>query len=238
MENAQQTKEYYDDFAGWYEKERHYGYHAMLDRLELEVLEPLARNKRVLEVGAGTGLIMEGLRGVPRSLTGLDISSGMLKSAAQRGFDVVQGSATDLPFGSETFELVYSFKVLAHIPDIETALAEMARVLTPGGYMVAEFYNQLSIRRLAKWLGGPGKISEERDENDVFTRWDTPRQVKSYLPESVSFEQWRGIRVVTPAAMAFRVPMAGEILPAIESRAMTSTLARFGGFLVAVCRKR
>ena len=72
------TIEYYDDFAGWYEKERKQGYHAMLDALELEVITPLAEGKDVLEVGAGTGLIMEGLNGVPKSLVGLDISPALV----------------------------------------------------------------------------------------------------------------------------------------------------------------
>ena len=161
----------------------------------------------------------------------------MLKKAVERGFDVVQGSATALPFGDEQFDLVYSFKVLAHIPDIETAIEEMARVLRPGGTLVAEFYNAHSIRRLAKWAGGPGSISKQRTENDVFTRWDTPEEVLGYLPSSVEFVEWRGVRVLTPFAGAFKIPGAETLLPLLESKAMTSPLARFGGFLIAVARK-
>ena len=86
-------------------------------------------------------------------------------------------------------------------------------------------------------LGGPGKISEQSTEAEVFTRWDTPEQVQSYLPEDVTFEGWRGVRVFTPAAVAFKVPLAEKILPALEERVLNSPLARFGGFLIAVCRK-
>ena len=231
------TIEYYDDFSGWYERERKHGYHAMLDELELEILLPLAEGKDVLEVGAGTGLIMEGLRDAPRSITGLDISSGMLEKAAARKLKVVQGSATALPFEDEQFDLAYSFKVLAHVPDIKAALFEMARVLRPGGHLVAEFYNAHSVRKLAKWLGGPGNISERRTEADVFTRWDTPKEVLSYLPSSVIFETWLGVRVFTPFAKAFSIPGLSTLLPELERRAMRSPLARFGGFLVAVLKK-
>ncbi len=49
--NFNNTKNYYDDFSNWYEKERHHGYHAMLDRLELDILLPLANDRDVLEVG-------------------------------------------------------------------------------------------------------------------------------------------------------------------------------------------
>jgi ubiquinone/menaquinone biosynthesis C-methylase UbiE len=238
MKNKNDIREYYDDFSDWYERERHHGYHAMLDRLELEVLTPLALNREVLEVGAGTGLIMQGLTHTARRIVGLDLSAGMLKAAAKRGFDVVQGSATDLPFESERFDLVYSFKVLAHVPDIKKALGEMARVLKPGGHMVAEFYNAHSIRRIAKMLGGPGRISNQRTEDEVYTRWDTPKQVKTYLPPEVEFSGWKGVRVLTPAALVFRVPGVNAILPKLESMALSSPLARFGGFLVAVCRKK
>ncbi len=237
MKNNEQTKKYYDDFSSWYENERHHGYHAMLDRLELEVVKPLALDGDVLEVGAGTGLIMQGLSESAHRIVGLDISSGMLKKASNRGFEVVKGSATDLPFDEGQFDLVYSFKVLAHVPEIQKALKEMSRVLRPGGYMVAEFYNTLSLRRLAKWLGGPGKISADRTEAEVFTRWDTPSQVRRYLPENVAFEAWRGVRVITPFAMAFRLPMADMLLPAIETYAMKSPMGRFGGFLLAICKK-
>lgn len=237
MKSDKNTISYYDEFSDWYELERHHGYHAMLDRLELEVVKPLATDNDVLEVGAGTGLIMQGLKGIAKRQVGLDISPGMLKTAVGRGFEVVQGSATELPFTDERFDLAYSFKVLAHVPDIREALQEMSRVLRPGGYLVAEFYNSYSIRRLAKVLGGPGKISDQSTEAEVFTRWDTPKEVQSYLPGDVTFEGWRGVRVFTPAAVAFKVPLAEKILPALEERVLNSPLARFGGFLIAVCRK-
>ena len=238
MKSDKKTIDYYDEFSDWYELERHHGYHAMLDRLELDVVRPLAKGKDVLEVGAGTGLIMEGLKESANRQVGLDISSGMLKAAVGRGFEVVQGSATDLPFENEQFDLAYSFKVLAHVPDIKEALQEMSRVLRPGGYLVAEFYNAYSIRRLAKLLGGPGKISEQSTEAEVYTRWDTPDEIESYLPGDVTFEGWRGVRVFTPAAVAFKVPLAETVLPKLEAMALASPLARFGGFLIAVCRKR
>ncbi|MCP4196143.1 MAG: class I SAM-dependent methyltransferase [Proteobacteria bacterium] len=237
MNNDKKTIDYYDEFSDWYELERHHGYHAMLDRLELDVIKPLAKDKDVLEVGAGTGLIMQGLRDTANRQVGLDISPGMLQAAVDRGFEVVQGSATELPFESEQFDLAYSFKVLPHVPDINEALQEMSRILKPGGYLVAEFYNAYSIRRLAKLLGGPKKISEQSTEAEVYTRWDTPSEIKSFLPGDVTFEGWRGVRVFTPAAAAFKVPLVQTFLPKLEAKALASPLARFGGFLIAVCRK-
>jgi ubiquinone/menaquinone biosynthesis C-methylase UbiE len=231
------NKRYYDDFSGWYEQERHHGYHAMLDRLEAGIVEPLARDRDVLEVGCGTGLILKRLQGAARSLHGLDISRGMLAEARRRGYAVTEGSATDLPFADGSFDLAFSFKVLAHVPDIRRALHEMARVVRPGGHVVAEFYNRLSVRHLAKILGGPGRISAARTEAEVFTRWDTPRQAAAHLPAGLTVEGWRGVRVFTPAAAAFRVPGLSAVLDRAEGWAVDGPLARFGGFLVAVCKK-
>jgi ubiquinone/menaquinone biosynthesis C-methylase UbiE len=231
------AKGYYDDFSGWYERKRHHGYHAMLDELELGIVRGLAGGKEVLEVGCGTGLIMRGLDGRAKRLVGVDISPGMLAEARRRGFDVFEGQAEKLPFADESFDLAYSFKVLAHVPDIELALREMARVLRPGGHLVAEFYNALSLRHLAKRLARPGKISEARTEAEMFTRWDTPKQVLGYLPPGLTFEGWRGVRVLTPTAFVHDIPIVGGLVAKAEHAAMSSPLARFGGFLVAVCRK-
>jgi hypothetical protein len=57
------NRAYYDDFAGWYENERHLPYHRMLDDLEVELVERYAAGKAVLEVGCGTGLILHRPRG-------------------------------------------------------------------------------------------------------------------------------------------------------------------------------
>lgn len=232
-----QAKDYYNDFSNWYEKERHHGYHAMLDKLELDILRPFAADKDVLEVGCGTGLIMRGLQDTAKSMVGLDISPGMLEEAKKRGFNVVEGNAESLPFDDEQFDLVYSYKVLAHVPDIRKAMKEMYRVLRPGGYVVAEFYNALSIRHLAKTLGKPGKISVSRTEDEMYTRWDTPRQVQEYIPHGMKFKGWRGVRVFTPAAKVYNLPGVSKVLGPAETWAVNSPLSRFGGFLIALCQK-
>src|SRR5690606_20208321 len=127
------NRAYYDDFAGWYERERHLPYHRMLDDLEVELVQRYGAGKDILEVGCGTGLILHRAAEVARSAIGIDLSGGMLAKAAARGLRVAQASATALPIADASVDVAYSFKVLAHIPDIEGALREMARVVRPGG---------------------------------------------------------------------------------------------------------
>ena len=233
----QEARRYYDDFSSWYERERGYGYHQMIDDLEVRLTEPYARGARVLELGCGTGLILERIAKVAEQAVGIDLSEGMARLARERGLDVHIGSVTDLPFEDESFDLTYSFKVLAHVPDIETAIREAVRVTRPGGYLLLELYNPWSLRYLAKKVAGPQPISEDRTEADVFTRWDSPLAVRKLLPPGVELDDIYGVRVLTPFAGVFRLPGVGRALGQAERVASRSPLRYFGGFLIAVLRK-
>src|SRR5690606_25900880 len=122
------------------------------------------------------------------------------EKARARGLDVLEGSATALPFDNDSFDVTCSFKVLAHIPDIETALSEMARVTRPGGYVLAELYNPWSIRGLLRVLGPARRIGQTRNESDGYTRFDSPARAKQLTPPGCTFDGARGVRIVTPAA--------------------------------------
>ena len=232
-----QARQYYDDFSKSYERERGYGYHQMLDDLEVRLTKEYAKGARVLELGCGTGLILERIAKVAKEAVGIDLSEGMAERARERGLDVHIGSVTDLPFEDESFDLTYSFKVLAHVPDIETAIAEAVRVTRPGGHLLLELYNPWSLRYLAKKVAGPQPISADRTEADVFTRWDSPGDVRSLLPAGVELVDFYGVRVLTPFAAVFRIPGLGRLLGQAELVASRSPLKYFGGFLIAVLRK-
>jgi SAM-dependent methyltransferase len=232
------SRDYYDDFSKGYERERHHGYHALLDELELDVVLPYAENREVLEVGCGTGLILARLSAAARRAEGVDLSPGMLEHARKRGLTVKEASATELPYPDASFDTVCSFKVLAHVPDIGKALSEMARVCRPGGHVLAELYNPWSLRFLAKRIAGPGKISDGRTEADVYTRWDAPPKLRGMLPPSLELVEVCGIRVVTPAAFVHDLPFLGRLLPKIERAAIRSPARWFGGFLIVIGKKR
>ncbi len=235
---VQDNKSYYDEFSDWYEKERHEGYHRLIDDLQVDLLWPHIQNQEVLEVGCGTGLLLERVAQGARRAKGIDISPGMLEVAEQRGLDVEEGSATDLPYQDESFDVVYSFKVLAHIEEIERALSECGRVVKPGGKLFLEFYNPQSLRYLVKQMAGPQKISTKTRESAVYTRWDTPQDVMGYMPTNVEIEGWSGVRIFTPAAAAHRVPGVAEALRNLEFMGRDTPLGRFGGFLVACARRQ
>lgn len=233
------NRAYYDDFAGWYEKERHLPYHRMLDDLEVDLVERYGTGKTILEVGCGTGLILHRTARFAQRAFGMDLSSGMLMKAQQRGLSVVQASATELPFADASVDVAYSFKVLAHIPDIQGALREMARVVRPGGWVLAEFYNTRSLRRLVKALKPPTAVSETTNDEHVYTRYDSAAEIRSYLPPELVWTATRGIRVITPVAKVHDVPVLGPAMRWMERRLADAPGTRsVGGFLVACCQKQ
>lgn len=232
------NKSYYDDFSSWYERERAAGYHALIDNIEVDAVREFAEQKRVLEAGCGTGLVLSRLSEVAREAHGFDLSPGMVEKARARGLSVALGSVTQVPFRDDAFDLVCSFKVLAHVPDIKLALRELARVTRPGGHLALEFYNPWSLRYAAKRIAGPGKISEGRTEADVYTRWDTPFEIPKLLPPNVELVEYRGVRVVTPAAFVHKIPVVSTVVAELEKKSVRSPLRYFGGFLLAILQKR
>jgi len=239
MTTTPTTQEYYDRFSAGYENERDRGYHKLIDELELELVCKYGVGKDVFEAGCGTGLLLREAALVARSAVGLDLSRGMLRPARDRGLKVVQGSLTDVPLPSASFDVVYSMKVLAHVPPIEQAVAELARLVRPGGHLLLEFYNPLSLRYLAKRLGGPGKIAHDgTDESHVYTRFDRLDRARSYLPAGVELRAVRGVRVVTPSSHVFAYPPLGRLFAWAEHRACDAPLLRnLGGFLILVAQK-
>ncbi len=213
------------------------GYHDLIDDLEMGFLRPHAEGREVLEVGCGTGLLLETIAGFASRAVGVDLSPGMLEHARTRGLDVKEASATDLPFEDASFDVVCSFKVLAHVREIRAAMDEMLRVTKPGGTLVLEFYNRRSLRTLVKTLGPAGAISGTTKESAVYTRFDTPEEVAALLPAGCFVVAARGVRIVTPTAASLRWPIVGATLHWLEHRLCDSVFAGLGGFWVAAIRK-
>lgn len=228
-----ESRHYYNEFATHYEDHRHHGYHRWLDERSVALVREQARGRRVLEVGCGTGLILREIAPVAAEAVGLDLSPGMLEVARQRQLSVVEGSADELPFGDANFDLVYSFKVLAHVPSIGQALSEMVRVTRPGGQLVLEFYNRRSLRYLIRRLRPQGRIGSAMTEADVFTRFDDIGDLEALIPRDARLEEVRGLRVATVLPQFFKVPGWARVEDALSR----SPLRHYAGFLVLVLRK-
>jgi len=107
--------------------------------------------KRVLEIGFGAGFDTYAFMRVDARYTGIDITPENPERARQHmalfGYtpDVRQGDAESLSFDDGAFDAVYSNGVLHHVPSIETAFSEVARVLKPGGDFYVILYHKNSV---------------------------------------------------------------------------------------------
>jgi len=227
-------QKYYDEFSKNYDSPRDRGYHAYLDEEEFSCIKDLAKGD-VLEVGCGTGLIMQKIK-TARSVTGIDISPGMLEHAKKRGLNVMLADATDLPFEDNSFDLIYSFKVLAHIPMIRKAISEMVRVTRPGGMIAAEFYNANSLRFLTKRLRA-GMVADGVSERDVFIRFDTVDEFRGYFPPEMKVARICSARHCLMSPVAMGLPMIGSMVKLAEKTMAKTPISVFGGFVTLVMQK-
>jgi len=97
-----------------------------------------ARPRRVVEVGGGEGELAERLQdelGV--EVVGIDQSARMVELQRSKGIDARVGDVQELPFADGEFDVAVAAWMLYHVPDLDRGLAELARVLAPGGTLVA-----------------------------------------------------------------------------------------------------
>lgn len=226
------VQEYYDRFSVSYDREREQGYFAHITDLEFEMIRRLATEKRTLEIGCGTGLILHRTAEIASDAWGVDISEQMIAKCLEKSLQCQVASATQLPFPDESFDLVYSFKVLPHVANIAQAMVEAIRVVRPAGTLVLEFYNPLSFKglndRLRRLIRGA---------DVVYLRHDTLSEIRSYLPPGCSVVKARGIRIFGPCAAAYELPGIGPLTRTLDRTACDSWLKRFGGYFVVELHK-
>ncbi len=106
--------------------------------LEPFIIKGIDEKHLVLDAGCGDGIHLSILKDKIKenaSLIGLDISRKALEISSKRadGVSLVHASVSDLPFNSESIDLVFSFGVIAYSPDPRASFKELARVLKKGG---------------------------------------------------------------------------------------------------------
>ena len=134
---------YYDEI----EEERYrYQYHIpqIMDWLQW-------KDRTVLEIGTGVGTDARQIIARGGIYTGINVDSGSVE-ATRTALDVFglsgtvrQSSATNIFLEDNSVDIVYSFGVFHHIPDVKTAVAEIARVLKRGGELLVMLYKRNSI---------------------------------------------------------------------------------------------
>lgn len=157
----------------------------------------------VLEVGSGAGHDGKVISAAGIGYTGADLSAVGVGLCSELGLRAVQASATALPFRDRVFDAGWTMSTLMHLPgeDIVVALAELGRVIRPGGLL-----------EVGVW--GAEKVGTRIDDRGRYFRQRTDDQMRvlcAHVGEVVAFAtwdylaggghyQWARVLVATPAA--------------------------------------
>jgi SAM-dependent methyltransferase len=139
-----------------------------------------------LDIGCGEGRFCRMLRAAGVHATGIDPMRQFIELARQRDRDgdYRLGRAEALEFADASFDLVVSYITLIDIPDFRTAIAEMARVLRPGG--------SLLMANLTGFTSACADRGWVRGDNGAYLHFP----VDNYLREFPLWLEWSGIRIV------------------------------------------
>ncbi|HUS43237.1 MAG TPA: class I SAM-dependent methyltransferase [Ilumatobacteraceae bacterium] len=166
-------------------------------------LAPWIVAPRVVELGVGTGVIAGGLRRHGIDVLGFDLSDAMMRAALDRvGPRVALADVDRLPIADDSLDSAYFVWVLQLVPDPIATLAEAARIVRPGGRVIAVLSNgeyatddqigaildglaALRIERLGQNEIAGAQIRGMSLEHEGFTSWDE-------FPSTVT-EQIQGI---------------------------------------------
>jgi SAM-dependent methyltransferase len=152
----------------------------LLDPVMLDLCADV-RGQRVLDVGCGEGRFSRMLGAQGATTIALDPTPGLANAAYERGTgNVVRARGEWLPIGSESVDLVVSYLVLVDVEGYREAIAEMARVLAPGGAIV--LCNMSFVSAASPWV---------RDEQGRRAY----RTIDRYLEERSLHLEWAGISI-------------------------------------------
>ena len=138
--------DHFDDVAEGYEETIPTHVMDYLTRRRIALAQELCASGRVLDVGCGTGGLLAQMPSRYERV-GVDVSEGMLEQARARGIEVHQAGAEALPFPDASFDLAMTFAVLHHLIErelVRRAVAEMCRVVRPGGAVLIWDHNPLN----------------------------------------------------------------------------------------------
>jgi SAM-dependent methyltransferase len=141
-------------------------------RVSLVAAVAEAAPRHVLEVGCGWGELAEWVaRDTGAEVVAVDLSPRMVELARERGIDARVADVQELPFADASFDVVIAAWMLYHVPDLDRATAELARVLRPGGRLVAVTNSRFHLMELRDLVrSGPSTISFARETGEELLR--------------------------------------------------------------------
>jgi ubiquinone/menaquinone biosynthesis C-methylase UbiE len=158
--------------------------------LKLRLIKPVKPGWQVLDDGCGNGFMTPEILKLGANFTGIDLSGQLIKIAKKKYLQAIksgqakfiQGDAVKLPFPKNSFDFVFSFAVMHHIPSAKLRLKflrEIRRVLKPGAGAVIVNWNLLS-----DWERNKYNIDAQimncrpgHDKGDVHVPWKATKNI-------------------------------------------------------------
>ncbi len=143
----------YDLYASSYDE--NFMYLNSFEKTSVEKLLGDLKGKRVLDIGCGTGRIIQMLRERGAEIVAFDISEEMLGIVNRKfpNIECVVGDSDELPFEDESFDLVLGLFWIVHLGDLRASFDEVYRVLKKGGRFILSNINQRKAPKLTTKSG-------------------------------------------------------------------------------------
>jgi SAM-dependent methyltransferase len=168
----------------------------------------VADGERVLDVGCGTGSLTFALAETANlaAITGVDLTQGFLDFARARNIDpriaFEHGDARALPFADNSFDRAFAMLVLHFLPDAMRAVAEMRRVVRPGGTVAAAVWDLYGGQPHIRMIWDIAAVLDPGLERPLFRPMAAPGEME---------EAWRalGLLDVEQTSLTIRVEFSG-----------------------------
>lgn len=190
----------YDDLVGeWWRPDGEFAALHWLARARSQLVPPSLSPERLLvDVGCGGGILGAYVQGYLH--VGVDLTQSALEIAAARGVVPVRADAAALPLATGVAHVVVAGEVFEHVANLEAAVAEVSRVLRPGGVVVVDTISatrraRLGLVAVGEWLPGgpPRRIHDPKlfvapaRLVDLFARHGVELQVGGLRPSLVDY---------------------------------------------------
>jgi len=212
------------------------------------------RGKDVLEIGAGTGVHTKLLAEAGARVSAVDLTPTAVELTGRRlelaglSADVREADAESLPYEDASFDFVWSWGVIHHSAETNRVIAEIARVLRPGGRLAFMVYHRTSITFWLNYVAYRGVLRGgllRESPDQLANRWSDGVLARHYTRRTLidALRPWFAdidtqvmgqIGEAIPLPSRLRQPLA-RVVP---RRAQETVVRHYGWFLFATARRK